>query len=115
MLKLRQVIVAVVVAALTGAAGAGVCVAQTEAGEQKLPSVQGKVVNDTGGIGIRKVIVEFKGMNEEPAQNYETATDATGVFKIEGVALGEYTVTVRREGYFSVNPKEQETTLTVEE
>lgn len=114
MQKLRWIMVAVVVAALIMAAGAGVSVGQTEAGEQKLPSVQGKVVHESGGIGIRKVIVELKGMTEEAVQNYETATDGTGVFKIEGVALGEYAVTVRREGYFAANPKELEKTVTVE-
>lgn len=112
--RLTQIIVGTVVGGLIAAVGAEVCAGQTETVEQPLTSVQGKVVKETGGIGIRKVIVELKGINEDPSQDYETATDAAGVFKIEAVEPGDYSIEVRREGYFAVNPKALEATITVE-
>jgi Carboxypeptidase regulatory-like domain len=73
-------------------------VAQTDQ-PQSLANVQGKVVEEVSGQGIRKVIVRLSGDGGEPHQEYITATDAFGQFRIEGVLPGQYSVTVTHLGF----------------
>ncbi|MGB7844810.1 MAG: carboxypeptidase-like regulatory domain-containing protein, partial [Candidatus Acidiferrum sp.] len=77
-------------------------------------NVQGKVVQEPGGQGIRKVIVQLKSASGDAQQDYTTATDAAGQFKIEGVAPGEYGVSITRLGYVEMSKKTEEATITVQ-
>jgi len=78
-------------------------------------SVTGKVVQDPGGQGIRKVIVELvEGDEGEGGKEYRTATDAAGVFRMEGVEAGKYSVELTRAGFFPAKKSGQEWTVTVE-
>jgi len=99
---------------------AGVCSSATDlarvygSGQSNgVGNVQGRVVADPGGQGIRKVIVELTGQNLEAQQDYTTATDATGQFRIEGVMAGEYSVSLRRAGYVRVNAMPEQARITV--
>jgi len=78
-------------------------------------SVTGKVVQDPGGQGIRKVVVELvEGEAGEGGKEYKTATDASGVFRLEGVEPGKYFVELTRAGYFAPKKGANEWTVTVE-
>jgi hypothetical protein len=59
--------------------------------------VQGKVVQDPGGQGIRKVKVSLRGSSEQ--RQYEAITDETGQFKVEAVEPGVYVVQLERSGF----------------
>lgn len=85
---------------------AAVCAGQVEmpqaapaAANETNNFVQGKVVQDPGGQGIRKVKVSLRHISSPRPGNYETITDETGHFKIEGVEPGEYWVQLERAGY----------------
>jgi protocatechuate 3,4-dioxygenase beta subunit len=88
--------------------------AQAEPAQQVQSSVQGKVVQEPGGQGIRKVIVQLKNASGNSSQDCVTATDSAGQFKIEGVAPGEYSVSVMRSGFVALSKKEQEATITLQ-
>jgi len=90
-----------------------VCSGQTAAGQQALGSVQGRVVQEAGGLGIRKVLVQLQGENTDVRQEYTTTTDATGQFRIEGVPPGMYSLTITRAGFVAVKGKAEEATITV--
>jgi len=86
---------------------AGVC-AQVYAGQAETPpaaanetkgTVQGKVVQEPGGQGIRKVRVSLAGRSGQRAVQYEAITDETGQFKVEGIEPGVYVVQLERLGY----------------
>ena len=86
---------------------AGVCV-QVYAGQAETPpaaanetksTVQGKVVQEPGGQGIRKVRVSLAGRSGQRAVQYEAITDETGQFKVEGIEPGVYVVQLERLGY----------------
>ena len=84
----------------------GVCAGQTDTsqGAATAPSeaknlVQGKVIQEPGGQGIRKVKVGLAGRSGQRAVQYEAITDETGTFKIEGVEPGQYIVQLERSGY----------------
>lgn len=86
---------------------AGVCVevcagqtggAAAAANEAKSP-VQGKVIQEPGGQGIRKVKVSLAGHSGQRAVQYEAITDETGTFRVEGVEPGQYVVQLERSGY----------------
>jgi protocatechuate 3,4-dioxygenase beta subunit len=62
-------------------------------------SVQGKVVQEPGGQGIRKVRVILRGGSNQGRQQFEATTDETGGFKIEGLEPGAYLVELARSGY----------------
>lgn len=79
-----------------------VCLGQTTE-PQSLGNVQGKIVEEVSGQGIRKVIVRLSGDGGEPHQEYVTATDAFGQFRIEGIVPGEYSVTVTHLGFVLSN------------
>src|SRR5271166_6254272 len=88
--------------------------AEEPAGQaQAVGSVTGKVVQEANGFGIRKVVVELLGQNPEARQTYTTATDATGQFRFEGVAPGEYSVSVAKVGFVRMNVKPETARITV--
>lgn len=95
-----------------------VCAAQTPpggggGGTAAAGSVSGKVVLEGSGVGVRKVLVHLEGENAEARQEYETATDGFGNFRIEGVAAGEYGVTIQRLGFVPASGKAEEARITV--
>ena len=95
---------------VVGLLWAGVCAGQSGGG-----TVSGKVVQEPGGQGIRKVVVELTAAEEgESGKEYRTATDASGTFRIEGVAPGKYLLEVLRSGYFPSKKSGQEWSVTVE-
>ncbi len=59
-------------------------------------NVSGTVVQEITEQGLRKVVVTLTGQDPEKHQDYTTSTDPLGQFRIEGVAPGEYEVTVVR-------------------
>gem|GEM_PF-582830 len=61
--------------------------------------VQGKVVQEPGGQGIRKVRVILRGGSNQGRDQFEATTDETGGFKIEGLEPGTYLVELQRSGY----------------
>ena len=89
---LRQLLLGVMYAV----ACAGICVAQEQASAGAAPSaasetkntVQGKVVQEPGGQGIRKVKVSLRGASGQRHELYEAVTDGTGQFKVEDVEPG---------------------------
>jgi hypothetical protein len=91
---------------------AEVCLAQT-AEQQGLGNVQGKVVEEVSGQGIRKVIVHLSGDGGEPHPEYTTATDAFGQFRIEGILPGEYSVIITHLGFVLANSAAEPQSITV--
>jgi protocatechuate 3,4-dioxygenase beta subunit len=74
--------------------------------------VQGKVVQDPGGQGIRKVKVVLTG-TAAGIQQQETVTDDAGQFKFEGLQPGLYRLQLNRAGYVDASKKVKERMLTV--
>jgi uncharacterized GH25 family protein len=86
---------------------------QAAAEQQAAGSVVGKVVQEGVGAGIRKAVVTLEGQNPAGREEYVTATDALGNFRIEGVAAGDYGVTIRRAGFVPSNGKVEQARITV--
>lgn len=85
---------------------AGVCAAQTAGAGGTTGSISGKVVQEAGGQGIRKVVVTLTSTEQgDSPSTYSTATDATGVFRFEGVEKGRYGVEIARTGYFPASDR----------
>jgi hypothetical protein len=103
----------ILVVALWAGVCAMACMGQTDAGQPGQANVQGKVVQDTSGVGIRKAMVELKGTAGEQAPRYSTSTDASGQFQLEGVAAGQYTISVTHLGYWPMNWRPQDLVITV--
>lgn len=61
--------------------------------------VQGRVVQEPGGQGIRKVRVMLIAGVSQTTPMYEAITDQAGQFKVENVEPGEYAVRLERPGY----------------
>src|SRR5271157_6198451 len=61
--------------------------------------VQGKVVQEPGGQGIRKVKVMLIARVSQTPPVYEAITDQAGQFKVGNVQPGEYAVRLERSGY----------------
>lgn len=98
-----------------GMVSAGVCGGQSTGPTATAGNVAGKVVHEPGGQGIRKVVVELTEVEGgEASKGYRTATDGAGLFRIEGVEPGKYTVEIARPGYFAAKKTGQEWTVTVE-
>jgi Carboxypeptidase regulatory-like domain len=99
-----------VLAALCTGACVPVCAGQAETVPAAAPTneakslVQGKVIQDPGGQGIRRVKVTLAGGSAQNQEPYQTTTDEMGQFKIEGVAAGAYAVVLERPG-FAADPK----------
>lgn len=87
--------------------------AQAAGQQQATGSVAGKVIVEGVGLGIRKVVVTLEGENPAARQEYVTATDAMGNFRIEGVVAGEYGVAIRRVGFVPSNGKVEQARITV--
>ena len=86
----------------------GICAGQAEtppgAGMTAAPNetkniVQGRVVQEPGGQGIRKVKVMLIARVSQTPPVYEAITDQAGHFKVENVEPGEYAVRLERPGY----------------
>jgi len=114
----RQLIFGVLCAGLF----AGVCAGQeatsstrtaAAAGNETKNLVQGKVVQEPGGQGIRKVKVSLRGGSGQGREPYEAVTDDTGQFKVEDVKPGTYFVQLERPGYAANGKKNRGTTIEV--
>lgn len=101
---------------------AGICAGQVEtppgAGTAAVPNetrniVQGKVVQEPGGQGIRKVKVMLIARVRQTPPAYETITDQAGQFKVENVEPGEYTVQLERSGYAADAKTKRDKTIKV--
>src|SRR5216683_4611459 len=75
-----------------------------------LCTVSGQVVQEPGGMPLRKVLVSLaptSGVFEVFGRNqhnpYAAFTDAEGHFRIEGAQPGEYRVSLERNGYVATN------------
>lgn len=93
------------------------CAAQSDlpgaaSGDGTNKAVQGKVVQDPGGQGIRKVKVVLTGMSVG-IQRRETLTDDAGQFKFEGLQPGLYRVQLTRAGYVAASKKIKDRILTI--
>jgi protocatechuate 3,4-dioxygenase beta subunit len=73
--------------------------ATAQAANETKSLVQGKVVQEPGGQGIRKVRVILRGGSNQGREQFEATTDETGSFKIEGLEPGVYAVQLERPGY----------------
>src|SRR5262245_40757348 len=83
--------------------GAGICAGQERtsvgaAGATK-SIVQGRVVQEPGGQGIRKVKIMLIGGSGQRHEPYEAVTDETGQFRFQDVEPGSYQVHLQRSGY----------------
>jgi len=92
---------------LTAVMCTGICSGQTlpPEGSAATPTngaksiVQGKVVQESSGEGIRKVRVSLRGGSDRRRAPYEAISDGAGLFKVEDVEPGTYVVTLERPGY----------------
>lgn len=75
--------------------------------------VHGKVVQEPGGQGIRKVKVSFRGGSGQRHEQYEAITDGAGQFKVEDVEPGTYFLQLQRSGYAETGEKSQSRTIKV--
>ena len=77
----------------------------TPSGKQSASTVAGQVVQDPGGMPLKKVVVSLVPMQGGDAtqQQYSTVTDAEGHFQINGVEAGDYRVTLERNGFVATN------------
>jgi Carboxypeptidase regulatory-like domain len=78
-----------------------------------LANVSGIVEQEVTEQGLRKVVVTLTGQDPEKRQDYTTSTDTLGQFRIEGVAAGEYEVTIARAGFVRVNSRTEKNRITV--
>lgn len=101
----------IVVGVLWAGLCTGICAGQAEtpprAGTTPTETkniVQGRVVQEPGGQGIRKVKVVLIARVRQTTPMYEAITDQAGQFKVENVEPGEYAVRLERSGY-AADPK----------
>ena len=68
-------------------------------------TVAGQVVQDPGGMPLKKVAVTLVPMmgGDASRQQYSSATDAQGHFQVDGVQPGDYRVTLDRNGFITTN------------
>jgi 5-hydroxyisourate hydrolase-like protein (transthyretin family) len=106
----------IVLALVCAAVWAVACFAQNAPNGQAAASadtksvVQGKVLDQASGQGIRKVKVTLRLRSQanegrllyQANEQYEAITDQSGSFRIEGVEPGEYRVDFERPGYAAV-------------
>jgi len=87
---------------------AAICAGQEQTPPRAAPSpapsetsgiVHGKVVQDPGGQGIRKVKVSLRGTSGQRREQYDAVTDEAGQFKFEDVEPGTYFLQLERSGY----------------
>src|ERR1700741_1047287 len=75
--------------------------------------VQGRVGQDPGGAGIRKVKIVLIGGSGKRREPYETLTDETGQFKVPDVEPGTYLVQLQRSGYAASGKANRENRINV--
>src|ERR1700687_1481243 len=101
---------------------AGVSAAQATPSARQIPStVSGQVVQEPGGMPVKKVMVTLAPVQGDSAgdggqQQYAVVTDPQGHFQIEGVQPGDYRVTLARDGFVAGNHRsraESRTSLSV--
>ncbi|HSZ16535.1 MAG TPA: carboxypeptidase-like regulatory domain-containing protein, partial [Terracidiphilus sp.] len=76
-------------------------------------TISGTVIQEVSSQGLRKVIVSLTGQNPDKRQDYATATDPLGQFRIEGVLPGEYEVAILRPGFVRVNSRAEKNRITI--
>lgn len=111
----------IVIGVLAACLCAVVCAGQTEiparagttAANETKNTVQGKVVQEPGGQGIRKVRVMLIARENQTPPMSETITDQAGQFKVDNVQPGEYEVRLERSGYTSDAKVKRDKTITV--
>jgi len=112
----------ILVAVLCSGLCTGICLGQADTPLSAPPAppanetrntVQGKVVQQPGGQGIRKVKVMLISRSGQIPQPYEAITDQAGQFKIENVMPGEYVVRLERSGYAADTKATREKTIHV--
>ncbi len=72
-----------------------------------LCTVSGQVVQEPGGMPIRKVLISLPknegtttfSSDRDPQNRYATLTDAEGRFRLEGVQAGQYRLSLERNGF----------------
>jgi hypothetical protein len=107
-----------------GALCAGLCTGACS-GQEEVPAaaptaanepkniVQGKVVQEPGGQGIRKVKVMLIATVSQTQSVYEAITDQAGQFRVENVEPGEYAVRLDRTGYAADAKTKRDKTIKV--
>ena len=95
---------------VTTTLGAG---GQSQQAQPGVANVGGTVVQEITEQGLRKVVVTLTGQDPEKKREYATSTDTLGQFRIEGVAAGEYEVTITRAGFVRVNSRPEKSRITV--
>jgi hypothetical protein len=113
----------IVIGVLWAGLCSGICAGQAEtppgAGTTAAPNetkniVQGRVVQEPGGQGIRKVKVTLIARVSQTTPMYEAITDQAGQFKVENVEPGEYAMRLERPGYAAdANTKRDKTVKVV--
>jgi hypothetical protein len=75
--------------------------------KQSLSTVAGQVVQDPGGMPLKKVVVTLTPVQVEAGDATQrqdsTVTDAEGHFQIDDMPAGNYRVTLDRNGFISTN------------
>ena len=100
---------------------AGVCVGQDRtsvgagaaAADGTKSIVQGRVVQEPGGQGIRKVKIMLIGGSGQRHEPYEAVTDETGLFRVQDVEPGSYRVQLQRSGYAASGKANRNSTIQV--
>ena len=84
----------------------GISAAQSgSSAKQPSSTVSGQVVQDPGGMPLKKVAISLVPMmgGDANQQQYSSATDAQGHFQVDGVQPGDYRVTLERNGFVATN------------
>src|SRR5215467_13240360 len=104
-----------------GVVCAGLCVGQertsigaaTATGGGTKSHVQGRVMQEPGGQGIRKVKIMLIGGSGQRHEPYEAVTDETGQFMFQDVEPGSYQVHLQRSGYAASGKANRNSTIQV--
>lgn len=75
--------------------------------------VQGRVVQEPGGQGIRKVKIVLIGGSGQRRDQYEAVTDETGQFMFQDVEPGTYLAQLQRSGYAASGRASRESRIKV--
>jgi hypothetical protein len=76
-------------------------------------NVRGMVMQELTEQGLRKVVVTLTGQDPEKKQEYATSTDTLGTFRFDGIAAGEYELTITRLGFVRINSRTEKNRITV--
>jgi Carboxypeptidase regulatory-like domain len=71
--------------------------------KQPTSTVAGQVVQDPGGMPLKKVMVSLIPWEGGGRRPYATASDAEGHFQMNGVQAGDHQVTLERNGFVTTN------------